>query len=91
MLRVCILKCLSKTPIVTSIENNATNLVRQTYWYAKSKALNTVDICANAISAYLLSNVKAWLNTGLDSQTASNIEVGQNRDINVVKLISKTI
>ena len=66
---------LGATDVVTSIETDVHVLVRNTYWYREVECIN--------IFCIVFCNHETWLNTSLQCQTVSNIEVGKDRDVEV--------
>ena len=88
MTRINILKSLCYTDVVTSINDEALILVRNTYGNSKSKVLNSIskfDIFgkrlskarayrSGSINLHLLGNAESRLDTCLESKTLNRIE-----------------
>ena len=95
MTRINILKSLCYTDVVTSINDEALILVRNTYRNSKGKVLNGIskfDIFSErlskaqayrsgSINLHLLGNAESRLYTCLESKTLNRIELSQDGDV----------
>ena len=103
MTRISILESLCYTDVVTSINDEALILVRNTYGNSKSKVLNSIskfDIFgkrlskarayrSGSINLHLLGNAESRLDTCLESKPLNRIELSQDGDVDVVELVGK--
>ena len=87
---------MSYTPVVTSIELNVAELIRDAHRNRQNEILRQVaqtgfNRHAAVARLCLVVNQKAGLQTQLNSKTLGNIHVSQQRNVNVVELESAVI
>ena len=75
---------LGNTDVVTSIENEALILVRQTNGNREVEALNTIDGCFSIICRYLVTHIECGLDASLDGETLDRINLSQDGDVDVI-------
>ena len=89
VLAVAILKCLSKPPVVTGIQLEVSILVRNAYRDREVERLS-INICratlATCSNLVLAVHLKTRLNTKLNGQALNNVNIGKDRNVDVVEL-----